>query len=52
MGCSSEVGKKGEKWDKEVSGVSAQGDRGKKGTMLVEDGCLGYSEARTPEEVG
>lgn len=52
MGCSSEDGEKGEKWDKEVSGVGARGDRGKKGTMLVEDGCLGYSEGRTPEEAG
>lgn len=26
---------KGGKWDKEVSGVSAQGDSGKNGTMLV-----------------
>lgn len=35
-----------------MSGVSAQGDSGKKGTMLVEDSWLGYGEARRPEEAG
>lgn len=36
----------------EVSGVGAQGGGGKKGTMLVGDGLLGYGEARGPEETG
>lgn len=34
------VGLKEEKWDKEESGVSAQGERGKKGTMLEVGGAM------------